>query len=504
MFISPRDFLSLDFRMAPSLLFLLVFSLLELIRGSFDWFAIFFTPNYLGSVIMLMDQKLLDDIISNLLEFGRYPFRWLVQLSEQEIQQLCATSREIFLSQPNLLELEAPIKICGDIHGHYGDLLRLLFSGGLPPKANYLFLGNYVDHGMLSIETICLLFAYKIKYPDKFFLLRGNHECSSVNCNSGFYNECKTRFNIQLWKVFNDCFNCMPVAAIIDEKTLCLHGGLSPDLQNLDQIKNIRRPTDVPDSGLLCDLLWAGRHIDVKGWGMNRRGVSCTFGADIVEEFVTKHDLDVICRSCQVAKNGYEIFADKRMVTIFSASNFRGMYNNAAGMMTINEDRSWSFLVLYPPQNIRSFSHGSALGSSSSSPPIKDFGAKKLAAAAAHPEKKSEVANPAPARNSVSSSITRDHSKVSLPIGRGREDVQREASPSPIGITTPRTLAHKNVIQGTSRLMSNAAPVTPRAHVKQGISPLKGVSRPVAPRGRLEQGTSPQGHGQTSNTPSSS
>ncbi|KAK9143871.1 hypothetical protein Syun_013271 [Stephania yunnanensis] len=259
----------------------------------------------------------------------------------------------------------------------------------------------------------------------------------------------------------------MPVAAVIDEKTLCLHGGLSPDLQNLDQIKNIRRPTDVPGSGLLCDLLWSGRHKDVKGWVMNRRGISCTFGADIVEEFVTKHDLDLICRSYQVPKNGYEFFADKRMVTIFSASNFRGLYNNAAGMMTINEDRSWSFLVLYPPQKIQSFPHLSALGSSSSSPPIKSFGAKKLAAAAAGgPEKGSKVANQA--------------------LGR-----RREASLSPIGITTPRTLPHKNVIQGNSGLMSNAAPViTPRAHVKQGSSALKSVARQVEPRGQVEQGTS--------------
>ena len=188
----------------------------------------------------------------------------------------------------------------GDIHGQYSDLLRLFEYGGLPPKSNYLFLGDYVDRGKQSLENICLLLAYKIKYPENFFLLRGNHECASVNRIYGFYDECKRRFNVRLWKIFTDCFNCLPVAALIDEKILCMHGGLSPDLHNLDQIRNLQRPTDVPETGLLCDLLWSDPSEDVKGWGMNYRGVSHTFGPDKVTEFLQKQDLDLICRAHQV------------------------------------------------------------------------------------------------------------------------------------------------------------------------------------------------------------
>lgn len=114
-----------------------------------------------------------------------------VQLAETEVRALCLKSREIFLSQPILLELEAPLKICGDIHGQYTDLLRLFEYGGFPPEANYLFLGDYVDRGKQSLETICLLLAYKIKYPENFFLLRGNHECASINRIYGFYDECQ-------------------------------------------------------------------------------------------------------------------------------------------------------------------------------------------------------------------------------------------------------------------------------------------------------------------------
>ncbi|RWW33161.1 hypothetical protein GW17_00002142 [Ensete ventricosum] len=129
----------------------------------------------------------------------------------------------------------------GDIHGQYSDLLRLFEYGGLPPQANYLFLGDYVDRGKQSLETICLLLAYKIKYPENFFLLRGNHECASINRIYGFYDECKRRFNVRLWKVFTDCFNCLPVAALIDEKILCMHGeaGSGPYLSCSPEKKKI-------------------------------------------------------------------------------------------------------------------------------------------------------------------------------------------------------------------------------------------------------------------------
>ena len=132
-----------------------------------------------------------DKIIEKLLEVrGKRPGK-TVNLLESEIRQLCLKSKEIFTSQPILLELEAPIKIVGDIHGQYYDLLRLFEYGGFPPDANYLFLGDYVDRGKQSLETICLLLAYKVKYPENFFLLRGNHECASINRIYGFYDECQ-------------------------------------------------------------------------------------------------------------------------------------------------------------------------------------------------------------------------------------------------------------------------------------------------------------------------
>eukprot|EP00210_Caulerpa_lentillifera_P000884 g855.t1 len=297
-----------------------------------------------------MDDSLLNSIVSRLLEFKTGRPSKNSQLTEQEIRQLCLTSKSIFLSQSNLLELEAPIKICGDIHGQFTDLLRLFEYGQLPPASNYLFLGDYVDRGKQSLETICLLLAYKCKYPENFFLLRGNHECASINRIYGFFDECKRRYNVRLWRTFTDCFNCLPVAALIDDKILCMHGGLSPDLKSLDQIKAIPRPSDVPDSGLLCDLLWADPDKDTKGWGENDRGVSYTFGPDCVSAFLEQHDLDLICRAHQVVEDGYEFFAKRKLVTVFSAPNYCGEFDNAGAMMSVDETLMCSFQILKPAE----------------------------------------------------------------------------------------------------------------------------------------------------------
>jgi len=266
---------------------------------------------------------------------------------------ICLRGRDLLMSQPMLLELSAPIKIVGDIHGQYYDLLRIFEYGGFPPSANYLFLGDYVDRGKQSLEAACLVLAYKIKYPENFFILRGNHECASINRIYGFYDECKRRYSIKLWKTFTDVFNCLPAAAIIDDKIFCIHGGLSPELTDPSQIQNIRRPTDVPDTGLLCDIIWSDPDKEMDGWGENDRGVSFTFGEDIVASFLHKHDMDLICRAHQVVEDGYEFFAKRQLVTLFSAPNYCGEFDNAAAMMTIDETLMCSFQILKPAEKRR-------------------------------------------------------------------------------------------------------------------------------------------------------
>jgi len=292
-----------------------------------------------------------DAMIAKLLENKDTRASKPVQLEENDIKNLCRKAREIFISQPILLELTAPIKICGDVHGQYPDLLRLFNYGGYPPEANYLFLGDYVDRGKQSLETICLLLAYKIKYPENFFMLRGNHESASVNRIYGFYDECKRRYNVKLWRVFTDCFNCLPIAALIDEKILCMHGGLSPDLKTMEQIRRIVRPTDVPDNGLICDLLWSDPEPEVTGWGESDRGVSYTFVPDVVAGFLKKQDMDLVCRAHQVVEDGYQFFAKRQLVTLFSAPNYCGEFDNSGAMMSVDDSLMCSFQVLKPEAN---------------------------------------------------------------------------------------------------------------------------------------------------------
>lgn len=264
----------------------------------------------------------LDDFIKRLLDAG-YAGKVTksVCLKNAEIVAICQRAREVFLSQPALLELDAPVKIVGDVHGQYTDLIRMFEMCGFPPMANYLFLGDYVDRGKQSLETILLLMCYKLKFPENFFLLRGNHECANVTRVYGFYDECKRRCNVKIWKTFVDTFNTLPIAAIVAGKIFCVHGGLSPALSHMDDIRNIARPTDVPDYGLLNDLLWSDPADMESDWEANERGVSYCFGKRVITDFLAVHDFDLICRAHMVVEDGYEFFNDRVLVTVFSAPN---------------------------------------------------------------------------------------------------------------------------------------------------------------------------------------
>ncbi|XBW34896.1 hypothetical protein QEN19_000460 [Hanseniaspora menglaensis] len=293
----------------------------------------------------------IDDCIARLREISEknvyhknFPFeKW-------EIQLICSKAREVFLSQPSLLNLKAPIKVVGDVHGQFNDLLRILKLSGDPSKTGYLFLGDYVDRGKQSLETILLLLLYKIKFPQTFFMLRGNHESSQVTKIYGFYDECKRRCGTsKVWKYFVDCFNCLPFAGIINDKIFCVHGGISPYLQDIKQIEKILRPTDIPQEGLLTDLLWSDPEKNLLDWQPNSdRGVSCYFSKKNVSQFCKKFQFELIIRGHMVVEDGYEFFGKKRLVTIFSAPNYCGEFNNWGAVMDVDKDLMCSFELLKP------------------------------------------------------------------------------------------------------------------------------------------------------------
>eukprot|EP00397_Hematodinium_sp_SG-2012_P017678 GEMP01018088.1.p1 GENE.GEMP01018088.1~~GEMP01018088.1.p1 ORF type:complete len:486 (+),score=76.96 GEMP01018088.1:375-1832(+) len=287
----------------------------------------------------------LDIFIDELLSLRSKPVGTQMNFMIHHFPILCSAARSCFASQPCHLELDAPVKVCGDIHGQYFDLLRVFHHGGYPPDANYLFLGDYVDRGQQSLETISLLLAFKIKYPENFFLLRGNHETANISKIYGFFDECKRRFNPKVWQTFIDVFKYLPFTARVNDRILCMHGGISPELQTIAQLTYFQRPCEIPDRGLLCDILWSDPLANTQGWLPNDRGVSYTFGPDVVLSFCRKNEIDLLCRAHQVVEDGFEFFAKRKLVTVFSAPNYCQEFNNAAAFLDISETLECNFVV---------------------------------------------------------------------------------------------------------------------------------------------------------------
>ncbi|CAB3404739.1 unnamed protein product [Caenorhabditis bovis] len=267
---------------------------------------------------------------------------------EKELIELCYRARESFWKDNTKLDLDVPIKICGDIHGQFEDLLALFELNGWPPEHKYLFLGDYVDRGPFSIEVITLLFAFQVLYPDKVSLLRGNHESRPVNMQYGFFMECKKRYSIQLYECFQLAFYCMPLCAVVSNKILCMHGGISEDLVDLRQLEKIERPCDIPDIGVIADLTWADPDPTITGYQDSPRGAARVFGPDAVKSFLKTHNLELVVRAHQVTMDGYEFFADRQLVTIFSAPSYCGQFDNAAAVMIVDDKMQCSFMIMRP------------------------------------------------------------------------------------------------------------------------------------------------------------
>ncbi|CAO3592191.1 unnamed protein product [Absidia cylindrospora] len=304
----------------------------------------------IASTVSSNGMCLIDHYIERLLEagYGTTKGSQRLCLNVMEVDSICHAAMDILLQQPTLLELSPPVKIVGDTHGQYSDLIRLFQMSGHPPSSNYLFLGDYVDRGKQSLETMLLLLCYKIKYPETFFLLRGNHENQNVTRVYGFYDECKRRLSVKMWRLFIDVFNTLPIAALVGDKIFCVHGGLSPSLRSLDDIRRIQRPVDIPEHGLLIDLLWSDPSDTASEWEDNERGVSYCFGKKVINEFLAKFDLDLVCRAHMVVEDGYEFFNDRTLVTVFSAPAYCGEFDNNAAVMSVDKDLMCSFQLLTP------------------------------------------------------------------------------------------------------------------------------------------------------------
>ncbi|KAJ3228397.1 Serine/threonine-protein phosphatase 4 catalytic subunit [Clydaea vesicula] len=258
-------------------------------------------------------------------------------IKESEVKDLCQKAREILIEESNVQRVDAPVTICGDIHGQFFDLQELFKVGGACPDTNYLFMGDFVDRGFYSVETFLLLLALKVRYPDRITLLRGNHESRQITQVYGFYDECLRKFgSVNVWRYCCEIFDYLSLSALIDDKVFCVHGGLSPAISTLDQIRTIDRKQEVPHDGAMCDLLWSDPD-EIESWGVSPRGAGYLFGGDVVSMFVHANNLDLIARAHQLVMEGYKLMFKDTLVTVWSAPNYCYRCGNVASILEFNE-----------------------------------------------------------------------------------------------------------------------------------------------------------------------
>jgi len=279
------------------------------------------------------------------------PDKWIAQLlecnhlPEPDIKLLCDRVRSILLEESNIQPVWSPVTICGDIHGQFWDLKELLRKGGSIPETSYIFMGDFVDRGLYSLETVSLLFALKARYPDKVTLLRGNHESRQITQVYGFYDECQKKYgSAAVWKACCSVFDYLNLAAIIDGETLCVHGGLSPDIRTLDQIRILSRAQEIPHEGAFCDLMWSDPD-DIDNWAVSPRGAGWLFGGNVTREFNHVNSLRLIARAHQLVQEGYKFMFDEALVTVWSAPNYCYRCGNMASILTIHDNGERKFTV---------------------------------------------------------------------------------------------------------------------------------------------------------------
>ncbi|KAK3985973.1 Serine/threonine-protein phosphatase 4 catalytic subunit [Cladorrhinum sp. PSN332] len=351
-------------------------------------------------------------------------------IPEAEVRELCHKARELLIEEGNVVTVNAPVTICGDIHGQFHDLMELFRVGGDVPDTNYLFMGDFVDRGFYSLESFLLLLCLKVRYPDRMTLIRGNHESRQITTVYGFYDECLRKYgSANVWRYCCDVFDYLALGAIVlgasntlpaspgrplaappgadveievcnaDQQiisqflrkgrgdpngnmengvvqqsngvsannsstpantgppgsgasgwsagslgnpagaVLCVHGGLSPLIDNVDKIRLLDRKQEVPHEGAMCDLLWSDPD-EIDGWGLSPRGAGFLFGADIVKVFNQRNDLSLIARAHQLVMEGFKEMFDASIVTVWSAPNYCYRCGNVAALLELSEDDS--------------------------------------------------------------------------------------------------------------------------------------------------------------------
>ncbi|CAO3683362.1 unnamed protein product [Umbelopsis ramanniana] len=278
-------------------------------------------------------------------------------LSEAEIKEICEKTKELLMQESNVLHIKAPVTVVGDIHGQFYDLLEIFRIGGFCPDTNYLFLGDYVDRGLYSVETISLLTCLKLRYPSRVQLVRGNHESRAVTQTYGFYTECTRKYGSHhVWQYFTDMFDFLTLSVVIDNSIFCVHGGLSPTIHVLDQIKILDRFREIPHEGPMADLVWSDPDPDKEDFAISARGAGYTFGSHIVQRFLDANKMSHILRAHQLCNAGYQVLFNDQLSTVWSAPNYCYRCGNLASILEVGVEGERYFNVFdAAPENDKNF-----------------------------------------------------------------------------------------------------------------------------------------------------
>lgn len=279
--------------------------------------------------------------------------RYAQPVTAQTMHKLLNQVQDVLRKEPVMLEIPANIAVVGDIHGNIDDLLRIFERLRYPPAMRYVFLGDYVDRGIYGTEVLMLLFALKVKYPEHVYLLRGNHETENLSRFYGFYREISGKYEEDVYLSIIETFELLPLCAIVGERVFCVHGGISPQLKNVEDILRYSKPKELSNSGIFTDMTWSDPGMDVDEYTLNERGCGYIYGPKALSSFLDNNALDLLVRSHEMCADGVawpyandEETVD-RCITVFSNSNYCYRGNNAA-VLHISADLLVSVEIFKP------------------------------------------------------------------------------------------------------------------------------------------------------------
>ncbi|OHT12596.1 Ser/Thr protein phosphatase [Tritrichomonas foetus] len=276
----------------------------------------------------------------------------LPEMPKSLIIKLINAAKSYFQVEPTLLDIESPCTIIGDLHGHVLDLFRILKTEGLPnqnPKNRFVFLGDLVDRGEFSVHTIVIVYLLKVLWPDKVFIIRGNHEFDFMASQGGFQTQVNDEFSDNnIYNLFLDSFSHLPLSIRIDNSMICVHGGIGPSMFSVKQLFHIQKPFTEFGDEIIDALLWSDPSDSVEHFKPSSRGTGYFFSESALCEFLDLSNLDILIRGHECVMEGCEEKFGNRCITVFSASNYCGTVNNQSAVLRVTQPKTYEIVRFEP------------------------------------------------------------------------------------------------------------------------------------------------------------